>query len=161
MHCEEFLWIRGLIRKYQFSLKELDILQSKFNSPSFAHKEYFKSIKNYYVRARVLEFTRYLFQVDGELCENEKRVYLELNTIHLSLSEGITELERNAAKAIIEVLKSQQLYKEIEMFGNYLNRRYPFGNMLDPAVSLMNSGVAAGACAADAYKKAQQCVSMC
>ena len=120
---KELRWIKKIISMHSFSDYQKSTLINDIEHPQKDFLSIFKTIDDYSTRLRTLDLARYAFSIDNNLCQNEKKIFEELNSIHKSLSPNVVKNMKHVAKTIVEEEKNKDLYKDLEIFGRALSQK--------------------------------------
>ena len=120
---KELKWIEKIISVHPFSDSQKASLIYDVKNPSQDFLSIFNTIDNYSIRLRTLDLVRYAFSIDGNLCQNEKKIFQELNSIHKSLSPNIIKNLSRVAKTIVKEEKNKELFRDIEVLGRTLSQK--------------------------------------
>ena len=121
MDYQELKWLRNSIRSYPLTNEERDRVNLEIENPSHDYYSLFKLIDNFYVRSQIMMFAKYLFAVDGNFDETEKKAYHKLKQIHDELSVGVTADQQQTAHEIIKESKAYYLYQNLEQMGKEMS----------------------------------------
>lgn len=122
LSLEEKGWFESLISNHITDFKVVHNLHNELKNPSLNYENDFKKIKSPFIRRQVLDFSRYLFNLDDDLSVDEKDAFKKLKDIERKLSVDLSSLEREIANEMVKELNGQAIYKDIKELGHRLSK---------------------------------------
>ena len=120
---KEKAWILKFIESKSFSDEQKIELAKFLTSPKLSYLESFKNIKAHSSRTKCLDLARHLFQVDDELCGEEKNAFNLLKGLHTEISGDLRQINYQVAEELLKTAHDNAFYNDLESFGKLVRER--------------------------------------